>query len=136
MTKKLKSILTITAVVVLACAMAATVFAATATRFGPFITNGYSGEYNAVLNVTKERTDASLKNTIKQGPGFVSTAASTVSCVVMGDNDRIGHFFNAGATECEGYCIYDSNDGYDKVVATCEYHFYSKLLCTLTEEPE
>lgn len=136
MNKKLKFILTITAVVVLACAMAAMAFAATATKFGAFNTNGYTGTYNAELNVTKERTDASLKNTIKQGPGFVSTAASTVSCEVWMGNIMLGSFYDAGATECEGYCEYKSNNGYTGIVATCEYHFYSKLLCTLTEEPE
>ncbi len=132
MSKKIKLLVTVTAVVILACAMAATAFAVSQT--GKVNTNGYIGNYSANLQTTKERTDASLKVDIRIGPGYVSTAASTVSCVVKSGTSEIGHFFNAGSTECEGYCTYGSGEGYTNVTATCEYHFYNDLLCTLTEE--
>ena len=59
MSKKIKLLVTVTAVVILACAMAATAFAVSQT--GKVNTNGYIGNYSANLQTTKERTDASLR---------------------------------------------------------------------------
>ena len=136
MNRKIKSILTITAVVVLACAMAAIAFAATATKFGAFNTNGYTGTYNAELTVTNKRTDASLNVTIKKNPGFLPNDGATIECTVVRSRGELGYFNESGLTECEGFCTYTSSGGYSDVTATCTYYYYYNTLCTLTETTE
>ena len=136
MTKKFKSILTITAVVVLACAMAAMAFAATATKFGAFNTNGYTGTYNAELTVTNKRTDASLNVTIKKNPGFLPNDGAVIIGDVISNGDSVGQLYDTGLTACDTYCTYSSEHGYSDVTATCTYYYYYNTLCTLKETAE